>query len=338
MFVPTFGIVAQRDGSATSYRLGAARRALEAAIQKLRVDHWAVQQSAIVKIRTRGDAQGSAAFAVFPRGSQVPSLYLQQSRRPRERLLAPAYNKQLSIRERISHRPELLESAILPLFYDEHTDSMVFQAAVGDKLSARKSRVSDKATLWQIMSWLAHFHDATHERTTLTTAPAFREAINGECSLFLRRPERHAYRLSLEAAMASLLEDRGNLDKVQFSTIHGDFNPYNIVLGQDRIFVIDFDDSQHPQLAVYDLLHFVAVSSVILQGRDRLNRKLLAIAVHSYNRHTSVPISQRFLRRMIPFYFVWVINRESARGAEASKRLIKRWEKALERSLTRGRP
>lgn len=273
----------------------------------------------MVKMGGRQDRFSSVPFACFLNGRSYPTFYVKFPRDPTnlKRIKTEFYNLR-KIRRKA--KSEIIRNSIpAPLWYNETPVFSIQSAVAGTPMLSEINRKNFSEMSGDALAWLTRFHKETKMRQV-----DYQKYFRGETEKLKR--EVGAYSKSAADFFARCFKRgiEGNAE-VSITHIHGDFNPHNIVIDDEKLAVFDLEESSigPPFIDVY---HYFTVSSFSVDFRrsdrelsweERYRKyflknteKILSIIRDNYS---MLPIDENFFVPTYIFYLAYMAANEIRR-------------------------
>lgn len=294
---------------------------------KFLIDKNSVHQLSYMKLNGRRDKTGMVSFLIFDRISGIPKFYIRIPRNPHFfNFLKQEYNSLLYLQKQLGNTP-IEDTFSAPILFEKICDHHVLITTakqgkpmfmrIQDSILARKKRLREYIEI--SFEWLNTFHSSTAKRGEILDINNFKKYIEDPLLKFqkMRVGENSDYLFLLIDKMKSYLGD-----SLFISACHGDFSPYNILISNNKIGIIDWEDFEKKAISLRDVFQFFTATTFVLSPDDyklELGFSKLFFDCTWYqdlfyetlSKYCSAnEISIQFANSYFPIYLITMINKE----------------------------
>ncbi len=301
-------------------------------LKELILEQYAVlgiEKNAKISIMKAGGSNAtyaSAPFLVFINDDDFPILFV---RVPRVfAYTEKIYNEfsNLSYFYETVRSPELKKTMPLPLMLsrDEHFPVLIESALAGKSMSLDLQEKRMPYNFKIAIDWLISFHKETESlRTTIGDASLTKYLI-AITDCFLSQLDKTDLTFFNDFFRNLFVEiDSFKGEEIPIASIHGDFNPFNILIIRDnKLSIIDWEDSLMNSLPFFDLYHLLVVSSFSMlrdkgTKEERFNERFIKQnwfkdladkCIVNYCSRMSINVD--LARLFIPLYLASLVNKQ----------------------------
>jgi thiamine kinase-like enzyme len=296
-----------------------------------------------MKVGERTSTYASVSFLVFLNDDTSPSFF---ARIPRvfsytEKLTSEFEN--LTYFHKNIKNPVLRRSIPTPLFFSgKDFPVIVEQALAGTSMALELQEKKMTSYFRRAINWLMSFHKETESQKATIGDASFMKYLESITGLFLSKCDSKSLPFFTNFFRGLFIEIDGfKGEKIPLGSIHGDFNPFNILmLDGNTTNIIDWEDSLEESLPLFDLFQLLVVSSFSMlpeygSKEERFNDRFLKSVFFKNLAYKSITdycdnmkINIDLARLLIPIYFAFMANRELEQQRN-NRELFRTWAAML---------
>ena len=280
----------------------------------------------IMKVGGSTATYASVSFLVFINDDDSPLLFAKVPRifAYDEKL----YNefKNLSYFYQTIRNPELRKTIPAPLTFsrDKHFPVLIESALAGKSMSLDLREKSVPYYFKILIDWLVSFHKETESLRVTIGDVSLKKYLNATTDYFLSKLDKTNQALFNDFFRNLFVKiDSFKGEIIPITSVHGDFNPFNgLILRDNKLNIVDWEDSSINSLPLFDLYNLLVVSSYSMlcdkgTQEERFNERFIKqnyfkdladrCMIDYCNR---MDINADLARLFIPLYFASRANKE----------------------------
>lgn len=286
-----------------------------------------------MKMAGRKDDCATVSLFVFLDEKEKPDFFVRIPRNPKYgKALKEEYDILSAFHSNESINTKLKKSIPYPLVFSKVNDLEVLLESVleGKSMSSDFSERNAPCFFRITFDWLVNFHKETEKYRLKVTDSSFVNYLKMQSDLLLEHVDEPSTRPLRNYFDDLIGHVRGFTDDfIPFTAVHYDFSPFNILVTNKGINVIDWEDCVSEGCPFVDLFHFLVTSIKVITRKD-LNKHsfedfymkktwlkdLAGKFIQEYCREMQIDVE--LISLLFPFYLTSIANKEWERNNEVA--------------------